>query len=564
MHLVIVYSTEEDGPRLTAEINGTLLSHSDARNRVSSSSKTGLIHLIHASGSAALGPYYQAADVFVTNPVCEFLQTSFLEEAMANALPLLAPLCEGSLEILKDGATALLHKDPLDVSGLAANLIALDTRTASGALKAQDMGRAGCGALREKGALDKNRFAHRFFDLLRANLGKRDLQSAQKPRQSGAFDNNSLFTDRHRETGPRPGLFAESPDLILNRGGLLEWHKLSLQHPTIFEAPSIQIGDLIYIWGGYDHSLETLQVSMDHLLTLDVSVDPPKWQDLGPLPKDLPRTHVTPVAHGSQFFAVGGQIGPGCSNATTIGYQFDTLKNEWTKLPPLPKPRYAGAVAVLGGRLHYVGGADEDRSSATTDHWSLALSPQGDPIGDWQEESARLELGGHAVAATLWHPGYPNGTMYILGGGVFDFEPLDPSSGSGQCKGRIESSRRGIFALVGAQWIRRADFPVGLQHVEFCFLRLSDTRVMFLGGQHRISWLSNLVYVYDARVNEVRAVGFTPEKLYNKGGLCGLTSRRRFFHIGGVVGYHEGLGAVPGPRAVGAASFADLSDSFFL
>jgi glycosyltransferase involved in cell wall biosynthesis len=171
MHLVIVHSIENDGPRLTAEINGTLLPQLDVRNRVDSSSETGLIHLIHASGSAALGPYYQGADVFVTNPVCELLQTSFLEEAAANALPLLAPLCEGSLEILKDGVTALLHKDPLDVSGLAANLIALDTRTASGALKAQDMGRAGCEALREKGALDTNRFAQRFFDLLHANLG---------------------------------------------------------------------------------------------------------------------------------------------------------------------------------------------------------------------------------------------------------------------------------------------------------------------------------------------------------------------------------------------------------
>ena len=67
---------------------------------------------------------------------------------MGASLPLLATSCGGSLEIVQDGVTGLLHTPPTNNTAaheeLVSHLMAVDRRTAEGRELGERLGAAGC------------------------------------------------------------------------------------------------------------------------------------------------------------------------------------------------------------------------------------------------------------------------------------------------------------------------------------------------------------------------------------------------------------------------------------
>jgi N-acetylneuraminic acid mutarotase len=99
------------------------------------------------------------------------------------------------------------------------------------------------------------------------------------------------------------------------------------------------------------------------------------------------------------------------------------VADRWTALAPLPAPRGGHAGAVIGGRLHVLGGeAFGDQPAVFGEHWSY------DPATDRWREEAPMPEPRHGLGAVA-----VDGRMHVIGG-------------AREVGGRGTSERHDIFA----------------------------------------------------------------------------------------------------------------------
>jgi len=122
-----------------------------------------------------------------------------------------------------------------------------------------------------------------------------------------------------------------------------------------------------------------------------------RWQARPPLP--APLHHAAAAVVGGRLFVVGGYTGGRLRwTASQTVYEWDGPRNSWATRAALPTPRGGLAVAVLGDRLHAVGGSAERPSQAhevydpATDRWRGAS-----PL-----PTARDHLAAVAFQGRLW------------------------------------------------------------------------------------------------------------------------------------------------------------------
>lgn len=146
------------------------------------------------------------------------------------------------------------------------------------------------------------------------------------------------------------------------------------------------------------------------------------WRQAAPMP--VPRNSMAFAVLGGRLHVVGGRrsLGPGAILNLADHHAYDPATDRWATLAPLPAPRGGHAAAVLGGRLHVLGGeAFGDRPAVFREHWSY------DPAADrWQAEPPMPE-GRHGLGAVAL-----DGRMHVLGG-------------AGAPGGRETSARHDIF-----------------------------------------------------------------------------------------------------------------------
>ena len=107
------------------------------------------------------------------------------------------------------------------------------------------------------------------------------------------------------------------------------------------------------------------------------------------------------AAVGNTVYVAGGYAR---GNVTSALWSYDTAKNRWGELSPLPQPRAALGLAVLNGRLHAIGGY---RGGSVTDHEVY------DPGQNTWQRAASLPVGrDHLCVAVL------NGKIYAIGGRI--------------------------------------------------------------------------------------------------------------------------------------------------
>ena len=92
------------------------------------------------------------------------------------------------------------------------------------------------------------------------------------------------------------------------------------------------------------------------------------------------------AAIGSRIYLIGG-FDTTTNVPTTQVLVYDTRARQWTTAAALPRPRGGLAAAVLGGRIHVIGGgnsestiADHSAYDPATDRWS-ELAPLPRPLG---------------------------------------------------------------------------------------------------------------------------------------------------------------------------------------
>lgn len=115
------------------------------------------------------------------------------------------------------------------------------------------------------------------------------------------------------------------------------------------------VGEVVYAFGGTTQSGDHVTVS-DAATALDTRNG--RWTRLPPMP--TPRYELAAVAVGRRIYAIGGDGGDGPVRTVEV---YDTRTRTWSAGPPLPKARSSLRAVLLGSRIYAVGGLAGDVDS---------------------------------------------------------------------------------------------------------------------------------------------------------------------------------------------------------
>lgn len=344
---------------------------------------------------------------------------------------------------------------------------------------------------------------------------------------------------------------ARQLDAQLSERDGLSWRRGAPCDIGLYDAGAVQIGHLLYVLGGYT----SLASVSDRIRVFDMEAE--IWRPSLPAPPRLAQSHSAVATDGRRhIYCASGQLGPQCSPAIPDVLALDTTTGVWTSLPPLPAARYAGTMQLWRGRLHYVGGAVEDRWTPSNDHWSLGVNDGVATEDVWRLETPIPVPGMHR--GSIIH----KDALYVMGGQQGDFVAIkgDPNC---KCTGHTQETYLAeCFRLdnPGAAWTRLADLPIPVSHADFSIVEVGG-RLLLIGGQiykNPESFylrLTDAIQSYDPTRDTWSVTGHLPYRL--KIPLVG-TWNESLYAIGGQRG--KGLDDFPGPvsRDVWAAQVSGL------
>ncbi len=260
-------------------------------------------------------------------------------------------------------------------------------------------------------------------------------------------------------------------ELRTRRG--VPWQRMEPGRFGLYDAGAVQIGRLLYVFGGY---LNLGKVN-ENFEIYDLEAD--RWIDTIPLVEGMPQSHFAAATDGKRFiYIASGQLGAECSPAVPDVFSFDVKCRTWQKLPDLPQARYAGTMQIWRGRLHFVGGAGADRWTPKGDHWSIAVGEGVATDTHWRPETAIPTPGMHRGSVLV------DDNLYVVGGQQGDFMAIegDPDF---RCTGRTqETYLSDCFRLdePSGEWSRLADMPIASSHNDFSVI-FRDGQILSVGGQ---------------------------------------------------------------------------------
>jgi DNA-binding CsgD family transcriptional regulator/N-acetylneuraminic acid mutarotase len=157
------------------------------------------------------------------------------------------------------------------------------------------------------------------------------------------------------------------------------------------------------------------------------------WTNLTPLP--IPVTDASAAVVGGHIYVPGGRTNTGEIIDTL--QVFDPRQDRWAASAKLPIPLSAYALAQLEGRLYLFGGWDGERYSASAFEYNVNQDA-------WRELSPMTVARAHAAAATI------GGRIYVMGG----------------YNGSVPLSINEAYApefdnVSGTPWTTRAPLPLG-------------------------------------------------------------------------------------------------------
>lgn len=186
-----------------------------------------------------------------------------------------------------------------------------------------------------------------------------------------------------------------------------EWQAapaMSIPRQEIYVAAA---GDHIFVPGGI---LEDGNAFTAALERFDISTG--TWRTMTPLPQA--RHHVTPAIVGSTLYAIGGFSGgfPNWIMHDDV-YEYDLVNDNWKTGVSLPGPLGEHVQAVVGNRIHVIGGRVPGKQDAklfddyfdTDTHWIY------DPDKRTWAEGKPAPTARNSAAAAVY-----NGLIYVVGG----------------------------------------------------------------------------------------------------------------------------------------------------
>jgi hypothetical protein len=308
----------------------------------------------------------------------------------------------------------------------------------------------------------------------------------------------------------------------------LMWQALAPGPAERLDAAGAKVGREILVFGGFLRTGEVLPF-------VDIfDLQRRTWTARIKAPVEVPQTHIGMDSDERYVYLVSGQVGRFCRPAVPDCFVFDTVRRSFDRLPPLPRARYAPAVQLWRGRLHAVGGSQEDRNAPSTDHWSLAVKGGKALENSWRAEPPIPRGGPHRAAAVI------RDNLYVFGGQEGDYIAI-PGDPEFRCTGDLtcETMYADTYCLeAGASsWKKMADMPVPASHTEYTIVAHGDC-IALLGGQMakdpktKIITLTDAVQVYNAATDTWTVAGRlpycvkSPVAAYDNGVLYMTTGQR--------------------------------------
>lgn len=166
------------------------------------------------------------------------------------------------------------------------------------------------------------------------------------------------------------------------------WTRLADLPAGVAKFGVAALGGKLYVAGGYD--------TRRAVMVYDIAAN--SWSAGPPLPRGT--DNVALVAADGRLYALGGEAG-------TAVQVFDPATQAWSSGPPLPSVRFASAAAVLGARLHVAGGWNANNAASA----SLASQVVFDLAGQTWSNAAAMATARNAAAAAVL-----GGRLHVLGG----------------------------------------------------------------------------------------------------------------------------------------------------
>jgi outer membrane protein assembly factor BamB/N-acetylneuraminic acid mutarotase len=236
------------------------------------------------------------------------------------------------------------------------------------------------------------------------------------------------------------------------------WQKLPNMPVPRWEAGTVVLDDKLYVFGGYTKGTRSSKRA-------DV-FDPQNnsWRQLADLPSAI--THMNAVLDGRSVWLAGGFKDGYKGHAITEVWKYDIDKNTYTAAPSLPQRRAGGGLALVGRRLHYIGGLLPDRVTDSPDHWVLDLDAVAKGSAEWKNAAPLPAPRNQFGTVTL------GGKIYAIGGQF------------GHDRGQDDQARVDIYDPQADSWSRGPDLPKPHSHAEGSTF-ISGGRVFMLGGMTR-------------------------------------------------------------------------------
>lgn len=230
---------------------------------------------------------------------------------------------------------------------------------------------------------------------------------------------------------------------------------------------------------------------------------PGTWRQAAPFPQM--RTEVAAASDGQSIYVVGGMATDPSTDLLEI-FRYDADADKWLPFGRLDGPINHTGVAVVGGRLHVIGGYD-GRSNAPVNRVRIY-----DLVTGAQSEGAPMPTarGGLAVAVL-------DGKIHALGGttnaSVATHEVYDPASNS---------------------WSSAAPMRVPRNHLAAAAM---GGKVYAFGGRDEQTMLLDATEIYDAATDSWRNGAPLPT---GRSGIAAAISGGRIVVFGGEVGGADG------------------------
>jgi N-acetylneuraminic acid mutarotase len=132
------------------------------------------------------------------------------------------------------------------------------------------------------------------------------------------------------------------------------------------EVAVARVGDYAYVAGGYESRTRQTTAAVERY---DLRRN--RWRRVADMPLAL--NHPAAAAWRGRLYVVGGYTGAGggLAGESAALLRYDPARDRWSRLPPMPTPRAALAVGVIGNRLYAAGGAAGGRALTTLEVFDL-------------------------------------------------------------------------------------------------------------------------------------------------------------------------------------------------